>query len=321
MAAVRRNIVTDTRSRDRFVEGVKLLKAEHLGPTTRDLGISGRAVPVSTYDLFVGWHHMAMESFTPASQGDRNAAHRGPAFLPWHRFMLLLLERSLQRVLRDRNFGLPYWDWAADGEARPAQQPRSAVWSDACMGGQGDPVASGPFAFSGSEPKSWRVKVAANVQNQLVKTDRGLRRAFAQNGVAGLPRQGQVTAALNSAVFDDAPWSTASPGFRNQVEGWRPTNAAPGLHNRVHVWVGGDMLPSSSPNDPVFYLNHCNVDRLWASWQARHPELPYVPGASAHADLTGHRLDDDLFAFMSRPMKPRDLIDVSAIYTYDVLAP
>jgi len=40
----------------------------------------------------------------------------------------------------------------------------------------------------------------------------------------------------------------------------------PCVHNRVHVWVGGDMLPSSSPTDPVFYMNHCNIDRIWEAW-------------------------------------------------------
>ena len=26
------------------------------------------------------------------------------------------------------------------------------------------------------------------------------------------------------------------------------------------------MAPATSPNDPVFYLNHCNVDRIWEAW-------------------------------------------------------
>ena len=32
------------------------------------------------------------------------------------------------------------------------------------------------------------------------------------------------------------------------------------------------MFLNSSPNDPIFFLNHCNVDRIWAEWQSR-PEF------------------------------------------------
>jgi hypothetical protein len=38
--------------------------------------------------------------------------------------------------------------------------------------------------------------------------------------------------------------------FRNLLEGWVPAETQPHLHNPVHPLVGGDMLPSSSPNDP-----------------------------------------------------------------------
>ena len=75
MVAVRRNILTDETARKNYVQGVKLLKQEQLGPTTADLGIPGPPVQVSTYDLFVAWHHLAMDTFTPPTQSDRNAAH------------------------------------------------------------------------------------------------------------------------------------------------------------------------------------------------------------------------------------------------------
>jgi hypothetical protein len=38
------------------------------------------------------------------------------------------------------------------------------------------------------------------------------------------------------------------------------------------------MLPMTSPDDPVFSLHHCNIDRIWAQWRRReHPGEPYVP--------------------------------------------
>lgn len=44
------------------------------------------------------------------------------------------------------------------------------------------------------------------------------------------------------------------------------------LHDSVHAAVGGTMDTSSSPADPIFFLHHANVDRLWAQWQQAHPK-------------------------------------------------
>jgi hypothetical protein len=65
MAVVRSNILDDATARQKYIQGVKLLKQEFLGPTTSDLGLDGPASPVSTYDLFVVWHHVAMNTLTP----------------------------------------------------------------------------------------------------------------------------------------------------------------------------------------------------------------------------------------------------------------
>jgi tyrosinase len=37
-------------------------------------------------------------------------------------------------------------------------------------------------------------------------------------------------------------------------------------HNPVHNLIGGVMATMSSPNDPIFYLHHANIDRLWYAW-------------------------------------------------------
>ena len=317
MTAVRRNILTNAAARQQYIRGVRALKQEFLGPTTADVGIPGQARQVSTYDLFVAWHHIAMNQFTPPSQQDRNAAHRGPVFLPWHRSMLILLEVQIQRVLNDASVGLPYWDWAADGELSPAQQLQSPLWSNNGIGGQGNPVTTGPFAFNAADPASWRVRIDVDFNGRLRTTDRGLRRSLG-HGVATLPTKNQVAAALNRPTYDAAPWGVTSSSFRNRLEGWRP---ATGLHNRVHVWIGGDMGPSSSPNDPVFYLNHCNVDRIWEAWMAdpRHGRV-YLPPQNASNLLRGHRIDDAMHALFSPPLTPRQMLDVAEFYTYDTLA-
>jgi tyrosinase len=43
------------------------------------------------------------------------------------------------------------------------------------------------------------------------------------------------------------------------------------LHGAVHVGVGGPKNMGTIPwaaYDPIFWIHHCNIDRLWASWNA-----------------------------------------------------
>jgi tyrosinase len=41
-------------------------------------------------------------------------------------------------------------------------------------------------------------------------------------------------------------------------------------HNPVHDILGGYMANiSTAPIDPIFYLHHCNIDRLWNAWSRR----------------------------------------------------
>lgn len=316
MAVTRPNILTDSTAMKQYCDGVKLLKNEFTGPTTRSLGIRGSAQKVSTYDLFVIWHVRAMMTPTPAGQTDRNSAHSGPVFLPWHRFMLRQLELNLQRVLSNPNFGLPYWDWAADGELPPNQQTQSALWKASGLGGSGSPVTTGPFAFKPSDPKSFRVRIDADFNGNLRQQDRGLNRALGRDPQApGLPAKADTAAALAATPYDAPPWNRDSDSFRNRTEGWSPY----GMHNKVHVWVGGDMAPASSPNDPVFFLNHCNADRIWEAWLQKNGRV-YVPDQTAPNSLKGHRLKDQLASLISAPTTPEAVLDVSNQYVYDSLA-
>ena len=60
-------------------------------------------------------------------------------------------------------------------------------------------------------------------------------------------------------------------------------------HNKVHNYIGGvgpidpgpygDMTNFLSPVDPIFYLHHSNMDRLWDIWTRKQMRrgLPYLP--------------------------------------------
>lgn len=92
------------------------------------------------------------------------------------------------------------------------------------------------------------------------------------------------------------------------------------MHNRVHVWVGGEMAPGSSPNDPVFWLNHCNIDRIWEGWMAKHGRS-YRPRAGEGPP--GQRAGDQLFSIVWPTMTPTQLLDPGAAgldwFEYDEL--
>jgi tyrosinase len=44
-------------------------------------------------------------------------------------------------------------------------------------------------------------------------------------------------------------------------------------HNYIHgTFVRGNMGGFMSPRDPIFWLHHANIDRLWTQWVLRHPK-------------------------------------------------
>jgi len=268
-----------------FVKAVLILKNRpsvlHAGDTTKN-----------RYDDYVEIHHnamMAMSMTDPSADPNwyPGWAHNGPAFFPWHRQLLLQFENDLQAV--NATVTIPYWDWT---------DKSSFPFTADFMGGDGEPapvgnpeepgkVVDGPFAFDG--PNNWKV----NVKDEDSVPDflqRGLgRMSDAQN----LPTVSEVQDALVPLQYDNPPWKLRLTGFRTRVE-YR-------LHNLVHRWVNGTMMLAASPNDPVFWLHHANVDRLWAIWQEQHPEVcPYIP---TFGGPVGHSLYE-LMIFNSDPPFP-----------------
>lgn len=333
MAIVRRNILDDEATLKKFCDGINLLNADFsAGVTTHKLGFTGLDLPVSAYDQFVIWHYVAMNILTPNDETNttsRNSAHRGSVFLPWHRFMLLLFEAHLQRVLEDASFGLPYWDWAKDGDSPSAQQPQLNLWKATGIGGSGSPVTDGPFGFDPAHPdRGFRVRFFEDViSGELsipLSGGRGLVRSLRGNPARpiALPTTQQVSALFDDqhVDYDVENWDvTSSTGLRNPLEGWVPRESAPNLHNRVHVWIGGDMGPGTSPNDPAFYLNHCNVDRIWEAWMVKNGRV-YMPEDTTPGAPVGHRLNDEIISLVTTlTTKPNEMLDVSDRYVYDAL--
>ncbi|HEX6077890.1 MAG TPA: tyrosinase family protein [Micromonosporaceae bacterium] len=336
MTVTRRNILTSDEARERFLSGVVMLAQEDAGITASQAMFAVRSriprfemfgieQPLTVWDLFVLWHVVAMTTSSLPPGRLRNLAHGGPVFLPWHRLFLIRLEQQLQRVTGDANTALPYWDWAADGELSPTEQPETRLWKDILGGSRGD-VASGPLA-------AMRVRLFQQGNRLWSVPPRPLTRD-AGTDIATLPKREDVAAALKAHLYDSAPWDgdsdsglseqTRGESFRNRVEGWVDPRtpgeqAPPQLHNRVHVWISGDMAPGTSPNDPVFYLNHCNEDRLWEAWMSRNGRN-YRPGDTEPNAPSGHRLHDQMYALLGESLTPAQVLDPSQWYEYDDLS-
>lgn len=85
-----------------------------------------------------------------------------------------------------------------------------------------------------------------------------------------------------------APFASTLVNFqRGQSRAFEPVlESAP--HNPVHDIIGNVMATMQSPTDPIFWLHHANVDRLWAAWVAadggrQMPARTHLYWSGAHA--------------------------------------
>jgi len=65
------------------------------------------------------------------------------------------------------------------------------------------------------------------------------------------------------------------------------THNLEGYHNTMHMYAGGNKMPypAVSPQDPLFWLHHANIDRIWDQWQKAHPGIdPPITGPDAVMD-------------------------------------
>ncbi|KAK0749115.1 hypothetical protein B0T18DRAFT_479243 [Schizothecium vesticola] len=179
-----------------------------------------------------------------------NQIHDFAAFLPWHRYYVMVYEKAL------RDYGYTgvamYWNWypvtGFDGNG-----------VDTGDNGIRKRVIDGPF-------KDWRPAYWHNsFQPHWLSRDWSPPQ-FGEPELRGARYSpAEMATVNNNTVFDD---------FRRTLEN--------GPHAAVHGGVGGagdnrglgDMgLNNASPSDPLFFLHHTQVDRLWWLWQQKNPSV------------------------------------------------
>ncbi len=307
---IRKNISKmSTAEKTAFVNAVLALKADTTSSRPAAANADGAR---NRYDVYVWIHSMVM-----------NAAHKGAAFTPWHREFLRQFELELQHVSGNPKMTIPYWDCVKDRTASDAGYPFTANFMGGMGTGADNRVNTGAFA----ERAGWILNV---ISGQATGTRRDntnyLRRRTGQNPNQ-LPERADLNMALARTSYDRAPFaeggnrpnpSTIASSFRKILEY--------DLHNGPHEWIGGNMLPHTSPNDPVFYLHHSNIDRIWAVWQQRlnggitnyHPNS----GIPLHSlDSVMAMLNSNFYRFpvLNRPL---DVLNYKALgYMYDLDLP
>lgn len=284
---------------------------------------------VSTYDFFTFLHYFATKGSEVNSKCKKllhqdlaiDFAHDGPVFPVWHRRYLLTVEKEFQRIMNNQLFGLPYWPWEQNDKSPfdkkyygiPSSTPvgknvtgdsiNSAKWNTICDQNWWNLSRSDDCALE------WKV---CNPAIEL-QSARSLQRGQTNLNFTYLPHLLEVKMALAAPLYDvpdsNGIYSENSPrsSFRNRLEGWIQICSAVNcvgrrgptcMHNTVHTWVGGHMYARSSTiNDPIFNIHHCNTDRIFESWIKRFNASslpPYVPEQGGHP---GKNKDDYIVPF------------------------
>ncbi|KAL1611680.1 hypothetical protein SLS59_000399 [Nothophoma quercina] len=229
------------------------------------------------YDDFVGQH--INQTLTIHGTGN---------FLTWHRLFVYSYEKALREECNYKGYQ-PYWNWFAyqddlkkspvfDGSATSMSGDGSYVFHNGSVGGGGaiflpsgeggGCLQDGPFKgmLANLGPVSPTMRGQTKVNGSLSYNPRCLKRDLTTYASSNWLT---VQNFLNLTTGDA---SKSVKLFQNELQG-RFSDGFLGLHAAGHFSIGGDAGDIfSSPVDPVFFLHHTMLDRVYWIWQALHPE-------------------------------------------------
>jgi hypothetical protein len=231
-------------------------------------------------------------------------------FLVWHRGYLGWFERICREVTDNPAFALPYWDWT--------REPRipASFWGNVLQPGTEGYIADAATfdrTFRGPAQAYWNTFTPAQLAQQRLRGypsfdvfwNAALNAFFPSDATRELTEQNpdlndRTKVAVSKHTIDTllAPTEFEAPDGTPGFESARATNHHVNTrdysilegqpHNNVHDSIGGFMGLFLSPTDPIFFMHHSNIDRLWDVWtrkqQARN--LPIGPDADQWPDYS-----------------------------------
>ena len=179
--------------------------------------------------------------------------HQTWFFAPWHRGYLIALEAQIREAVVSlggpSDWALPYWNYFG-----PEDEYKIP------------PAFTQQTMPDGKTPNPLYVLARYGPQN---------------DGDIYIPIPPVSEQCMTNTVYTGSNASTPRPGFGGPQTGFSHSGNISGNlennpHNLVHVDVGGNAPtgptyglmsdPGIAALDPIFYLHHSNIDRMWAAW-------------------------------------------------------
>ncbi|KAF5326565.1 hypothetical protein D9611_000757 [Ephemerocybe angulata] len=199
--------------------------------------------------------------------------HQVGHFLAWHRHFITLFYNALRDECGYTG-PMTYWNWSIDADNTKAMKDSVIYDPNTGFGGDGVPgtytLPPDPNGQSSAFPGAYRgcVKTGPFV-NQVVRLGPG-KLVTEHCLVRGVDESSKT--ALKTTEVNRVMQQTPFEKFRTSLENGIGFGFGFGIHGGGHSAVGGEMLnPYSSPGDPLFYLHHGNLDRIWWQWQKVDP--------------------------------------------------
>jgi len=240
-----------------------------------------------------GWVYQANMHGTatvPADPHWNGCQHGSFLFLSWHRMYLYYFERILRKASGDPTFALPYWNYT-----KAEQNLLPEV-----------------FRLPGDDTNSLFTPERSpdiNAGHGLRPSDVDYERAYRFTNFLSPPGSGASFGGMRVTAPMHFPMEMNGQRIFGQLEN-QP-------HNQIHTQVGGRTGLMSDANsaarDPIFWLHHANIDRLWQGWLNRGPVRVNPTTNSFWMTYKFHFFDED---GIEVTMSGADVLDMTAQLGY-----